>query len=491
MRPARRWALALPDPLVAATVAAVVAGTAIRARLGASQPLWLDETFTGAIAAQPTLADVGHQILLDVNSPFYYVIAHLWALVFGLSNASLRFPALVVSAVAPLLCLVAPGLARRTRLVWCALIALWAPGFAYAQEARCYSLVFCLGLAATIAFIALIDAPSRRRAIVWAGLGCLAVLAHYHALALIGLQGLAFLAIHRARALKAWPAALLFVPLFGWLVVHSERIVAFTAAGVAWYDRMRPMGLMHVLAFATGSLIPVALLFIALGVVRLARGATAAADLVPESSRGAIVAALTALGGTAFWVALAFLRPTFTMRYLMPFEPGVLLGLVLLAESLRRVWRLSSAVLILLFAKTAFDAAVAGVPPKVYSFERASDALMAQGTRSLAFFWDNPNNAVESPEQLAIVGGFFFQRRGVDVAVAPLINARGRDPNPRLLAMAQAPHASILWLYDTRVHDTAAKVFPPTIARMPGWRCHDFGATTIGILACSRGGAGD
>jgi hypothetical protein len=106
------------------TAGAVLLGFAIRTTVGADAPLWLDETFTGAIAAQPSLWSVVHQILQDVNAPIYCLLAHAWSQLFTLSNQSLRFPALVFGSIAPLLCLIpTPGIARRTRLLWCSLIA--------------------------------------------------------------------------------------------------------------------------------------------------------------------------------------------------------------------------------------------------------------------------------------------------------------------------------------------------------------------------------
>ena len=485
---ARRRAFAQPEPLAVATVVAIAAGVAIRAVYGADQPLWFDETFTGAIAAEPTLAATTRQILLDVNSPLYYLIAHVWSLAFGLSNASLRFPAFVFSSLAPLLCLIAtPSLPRRTRLVWAILVALWAPGFAFAQEARCYSLVFCLAVALASAFAALLDAPDRRRATLWAVLGCLAVLAHYYALVLVGIQGLTFLAIHRRRALACWPAALVFVPLFGWLAIHYDSIVAFTAAGVAWYNYLHPADLLDIAAFVTGSTLVMVPLLLGGGaavLVHVAARLRERADL--SGQRAAMLAASTSVAAAAFWIVLGFVRASFTLRYMMVFEPGILLGVALAAEALRRRWRTASALVIALFATNALLFAAVGRAPKIYGFQRASDALMAAGTRRLVIFWDNPNSAVEAPSQLAIVGGFFFARRGLEVHVEGLVNPRGADPNPRLLASAMGPDAGILWLYDTRIHDTAAAVFPPTIARTPGWACRDFGVAPVGVLACAR-----
>jgi hypothetical protein len=97
-----RLRVSLPDLLVAMTAGGVLLGFAIRTTVGADAPLWLDETFTGAVAAQPSLWSVVHQILQDVNAPIYCLLAHAGSLLFTLSNQSLRFPALVFGSIAPL-----------------------------------------------------------------------------------------------------------------------------------------------------------------------------------------------------------------------------------------------------------------------------------------------------------------------------------------------------------------------------------------------------
>jgi uncharacterized membrane protein len=486
-----RLRVSLPDPLVAMTAGAVLLGFAIRTTVGADAPLWLDETFTGAIAAQPSLRSVVHQILQDANAPIYCLLAHAWSLLFALSNRSLRFPALVFGSIAPLLCLIpTPGIARRTRLLWCSLIALWIPGFLYSQEARCYSLLLCLAIGSTIAFVRLIDEPNSKRASIWALLGSLSILTHYYALILIAFQGLAYVGLHQGRALRSWPAALVFLPVFAWLIVHSGRIAEFADPHIAWYSRMDPMQLLYALIFVAGRLDIALAIPLIVGLAVLFAVVCKPEAIKPEdtSQRSAWIAAATAVAGAAAIIALAFWRPSFTVRYLIPFIPGLFLGLGLMFEPLRRYWILSPLALILIFTV----AAIAWVREdrshaKIYNFQTASDALIAAGTQNLVFLWDHPANPVEDPSQLAIVGGFFFNRQGIDVHVTPLKLATHEDPNTRLIALADQPHSAILWIYDTNVHDTAARTYPPRITKLASaWRCHDFGSPPIGILACTR-----
>jgi hypothetical protein len=476
-------------PISTAAVA-VMLGLAVRS-MHADAPLWLDETFTGAIAAEPSLQAVVHQILQDVNAPLYYLFAHYWSLLFGLSNQALRFPAFVFGSIAPLLCLLpAASIPRRTSLLWCALTALWLPGLLHAQEARCYSLLLCLGIATTLAFVRLVDNPTTKRAAVWGVLAAAAISAHYYALVLVGLQGLAYLCLHGRRALRTWPAVFVFLPVVVWLSIHGQRIAAFADPQVAWYAPMTFGRVLGAFLYLAGSLLMAVMILLLAAiacVLAFVCEHKAAAD-EKNGGAGGSVAVAVALIGAASLITLGFWRPSFTDRYLVPFIPGILLGLALMFGRLQSYWRLAPVALVLAFAFGAILSIGDAQPTwKLYNFETASQALLTSGTRTLVFLWDHPASSVEDPSQLQIVGGFFFRRQGIDVPVIPLKLERQEDPNFRLLAAADEPHTGILWLYDTRVHDTAAKIHPPRLTELDStWQCRDFGAPPIGVLACSK-----
>jgi uncharacterized membrane protein len=481
----------LSDSMIAATAGALSLSFVIRFTHGTDAPLWLDETFTGAIAAQPTLRDVVHQTLQDVNAPLYYLLAHWWSLFFGLSNGSLRFPALVFGTIAPLICLIpTQGISWRTRLLWGVVTALWIPGFHYSQEARAYSLLLCLATGGTVAFVRMLDDPNTNRVSLWSLFSGLAILTHYYVLPLVGFQALVFLWLYRERALKTWPAALLFAPAGAWLLVHLRRIAQFSDPNVVWYQPLAPIELLNVLNFTLGApAIALAIILITCTAIifRFIRKSEGV-EREDRSQTSARTAALTGIASVAAVVALAIWRPVFTLRYLMPFVPSILLGIALVFERLQRSLRLSRLILVLSFACAAVVYNLQKDPAfKIYNFQTASNALIASGTKNLVFLWDHPNNMVEDPSQLAIVGGFFFERAGLDVHVAPVQLAAHEDPNPRLLALANQPGSAILWIYDKGVLRTAARTYPPRIGALdPAWRCHDFGLPPIGIVACSK-----
>jgi hypothetical protein len=482
-----RRLIADPDRFIMVTVAAICLGLMLRFTLAAGLPLWLDETFTGAFASSPSFRDCVYQILQDVNAPLYYVVAYGTAQVLGISNAALRFPALIFGCLAPFVCLIpARSIPRDTRLLWCALIALWIPGLAYSQEARCYTLLLLLSIATTIAFVRLLDATDNRRASLWALFGALAILTHYYALVLVVLQSCAYFAVHRRRALSTWPAGLIFLPVVAWLFVHAQRIADFVQPDIAWYFKLGVGDLLQMLGFVVGSSVVLLAIpfYAALALYWRRPGRSKSVPPLALQGTGAGVAVAVAFLGLGLVILVSFWRPLLTPRYLVPFVPGILLGLAVIPRSLGAFSYSATVVLVLMFG---FGALVEPPPNRSYNFEMASDALIAAGTKRLVFLWDHPANPIEDLSQLQIVGDFFFKRQGVAVDVKPFKLAEPGDPNPRLLEEARAPDTSILWLYHTRVTSTRAMTYPPRIAELdPAFRCRDFGQGTIKIVACSR-----
>jgi hypothetical protein len=499
--PAQNFAFR-PDRTAVVTALAIAVGIALRATTNVDAPLWFDESFTGAIASQPSLADVLHQSLIELNAPLYHFVAYAGARIFGVSDAGLRAPALIFGLLAPLLCLVpTAGIARRTKLLWCAATALWFPGAYFAQEARCYTLLQCLSILSTIAFVKLIDEPTTKRALLWISAGSAAILTHYFAVFLIGFQGLMYLAAHRRRALETWPAAIAFAPVALWLFFVLPRLSSFSNA--VWYPLTDMQRFVYLINFVVGNILFVPFLMLAAVMATVAEALRRRTRQLVEitdfeqtvSSAGVRFSVLAAVVGLATVLALSSFRPMLEARYLMPFAPGILLGCAVVFEKWPRFWFLSFLAPIVFSGLGAFDVRTRPVKD-YYGFEAASDEVMAAGAKHLVFLWDHPAHVAAEPKQLAIVAGFDFKRRGYDIDVTSLKLAPGDDPNERLLAAATQPHTAILWIYDTWVRGTAAAAHPPIIPSLdPAWRCHDVGKDetgkrAFGVLVCVTAGRG-
>jgi uncharacterized membrane protein len=461
------------------------------------EPLWLDEAWTIGIAGPAPWIDFFHQVYWDVNAPLYYLLMYLWQGVFGQSDLAMRAPSLIFVVATPLVLAFSrvEGLGRIERLTWASVMALWFPALCYAQEARSYAMLLFISTVQTLAFIRLLQRPSMGRATLWAAVAALAILTHYDAIFLGAVQGLIYLAVHRMRAVRTWPAALAFVPAFGWLIYHLPRIVQFARPGIAWYSVLDVDELTDDLLHLTGGrqvliLIAVGLLAIGLRLIPLLRSEMGRPEEPAKAVAPVWLAALAAVVSATALIAIGFLRPSFAPRYLTPDGPGVLLGIVLLIGAIagrRAAWALSVLVIMLSVAVTRQMMQGDRMAPRGYNYERASQILERVHPKHLVFLWDHPVDPIEHPEQLAAAGDAFFRRDGVKLSVDPVILKPGEDPNRRLLAGAAPPHSVILWVYDVAVHDTAAATFPPRITTLdPAWTCRHGGGDRFGILACWR-----
>jgi hypothetical protein len=476
---------------------ALVIGTAWRLLVGWNNPLWLDETYTGMIAMRPDIASLIRECLRELSGPVYYSTIWVWAKLAGVGNDALRVPSLLFSLAAPLLIWWRGHPERTTRLVWGALTVLWLPGLEYAIEARPYALLFMLGCIQAILLGRLLRAPSVGRAFFWCVVSALLILTHYHTLVVTGLQGLLFLLLRWRHAWRAWPAALVFVPVAGWMAIHLPLLFRFADPNVAWQQVLGPGDVTALPYFMLGGGHAAALI---LGLVLL----TAGYDLIVAMRRRAalpydpvdIAVAGASFLAVAIVFSMAFVRPSFSPRYLIPFMPGVLLGLAAWAARWERVSRFVPLALVGIFALLALrDLQARRANPElparyVFSWQHPSRDLKAAGARRLFFFWDNPTTAIADPEPMAQVAGFFFAREGADLPVRALILAGRRpppDPNRALAALATRPGDTFIWAFDRNVAGTLALTRPPRFDNAPGWRCRDYGRDHITVLTCLRG----
>ncbi len=486
--------------MLATALAVAAVAAALEIGLEGRDPFWLDESWTGGIIGQPTWRATFHQIYADVNAPLYYVVIRLWSGLAGLSDAALRAPSVAFAAsVALAAALVpAPGLTRVQRLGWAAVLAWWFPTLCYAEEARCYALLLLVCTLQTVAFMRLMQAPGLRRASLWATLAATAILTHYDALYLGAAQGVLFLARDPVRGLKTWPAALAFVPAFGWLAYHWPRIVQFARPDIAWYSPLHAAQLPQVVGYLAdgGELAPVGLALAAASAVSLRLALPPKPRSSSEAAReGGAAAVAWAVGAAALAAAgmiwVGFLRPSFTLRYLTPSAPGLLLAVVWVVDRLAGRRGAAGAVAVLAAVYLGLGgwmlASRLRMAPKRYNFEAASSLLAAKGASRLVFLWDHPLDPILAPEQLSALGGFFLHRAGRDIPVTPVVLAQGEDPNRALLQDAAPPGSAILWLYDTVVKGTGAARWPPRITALdPSFACRSFASGRFGVLACWR-----
>ncbi len=480
----------MPIDRAAITLAVILLATTImRFTVSESRPLWVDETQTGMLALQPTLRDFIHQCTYDINAPLYYLLARVWTHIAGYSNFALRFPAAICGLVAPLIALVPRTLIDRpVRFTWCALVACWIPGIWYSQEARSYTLVFMLAVANALAFANLVRRPSQGTAWAWAGLSATLILAHYFAASLVAVQGLTYLAIHKRRALFTFPAGFAFLPALVPIVIQARGLLMITGNSTSWMSLQTPWGVFRDVIFLVGN--PITLISIFLWLFLLLYIHLTPNSRISEPTAKVEnylwVSAGTSLASLILIVWLGFYFRIVTERYLTVFEPGLLLGLALIAH-----WKagrhLAAPALVALFAASTVEWALdyRGRVENPYNFEVASNALMTAHPTRLVFLWDTVLRLPQA--QLDPFGGFFFARAGQRLTVDGVNVTGDEDPNSLLLRHAAPPGTAILWVYDRFGRGTAARRFPPRIQQLdPTWGCRNFGRYEFVVLACDR-----
>ena len=502
-RRAPRWLG--PTALIAlALAAAALIGE--RVWLAASEPLWLDETWTAAIVSAPGAHGFWREVYLDVNAPLYYVFMRGWSHLFGLSDLALRIPGLVLAPLTAVLVLFARPDAEplEVRRGWAALLFFWW-GCGQFLDARCYAMLLALCTLQALVFARLLRRPSTGRAAIWCVISALAILCQYYAL-FIGLaQGLVYVWTHRARAARTWPALIALAPAGAWIVHHAPRLAQYGRPDVAWHQTVDASSSVALASFTVGAYSPWLTLMVAASLAlamlcplipakagnqtllhRRAPEPEPTTDLAPlwrTVAAGVLALVLVLLSGV--------LKPTLTARYLIPVTPSILLGVVLWARATRH-GSAALAGLVVAYAAfalnpTAFAAkARLGAP---YGSEAASAFLLSHSVTDVVFLWDHPATKIMDPVSLQRVGGVFFRRAGAQVAVTPMVAAQDEDASLALLNAAHGAHPGLIWIYD-RTGRTASRTHPPHIAQLdPYWICQTYGDGEIGSIACYRAGS--
>lgn len=471
----------------------VVAGVLIALRMafaGAGLPLWLDENFSAAIAVQPTVRGLIDWCLSELSGPLYYSTLWAWEKLAGESNVALRVPGQVIALATPLLVLWKGHPDREVRALWALMVGLWPFGFDFYITARPYAMVMLFGCLQAIAFLRLMTMPDTRRAALWALVSAMAILTHYHAVVITAIEGLVYLAAWRTRAVRTWLAALVFLPVAGWMAFHLAMVLRYATSGQTWYNLVGGTDLLVVPLFLFGGFATTLIVFVLLGVVARYR----VAEQQPVLRWSPEIALIGAgLASCAIVVGMGMVRPTFAMRYLLAYLGAVSLLVPLLLRAARPLVPMAPlAFALLLIGGAAAPLAQKLVHPDAprryaFNYQAASEWIMASQPRTgrLVFLWDNPTALMGHVDKLSEVGAFFFHRAGQrpDVAI-PKYPLYG-DPWPAVRAMAGGrSDAAVIWMADREVPMTSMLTHPIGILRDPRWTCRDFGQGQFTVLAC-------
>lgn len=461
---------------------------------GLLTPLWLDENFSATIAAQQNLKGLIDWCLNELSGPLYYSVLWAWEKVAGDSNVALRVPSLIFSMTAPAFLLWKGHEDRITRYLWALSVALWQPGFNIATEARPYSLMVFLGCVQAVFFLRLIQTPTTRRAAAWAGVSSLAVLTHYHAAVIAGVQGIAYLLTCRQAALRTWRAALVLLPMAAWMNWHLQVVLNYASSGNTWYPLLSWDGALFAPLFLCGSVATLIALGLMLPICLYVRvGEARSSGSVLRRLSPEMVLISTGLLSAALVVGVGFVRPSFSMRYLLPYVGAVSLLIPALLRDVKHLVPAAPMAILLLLIGSSIPPLVKRLADPLddhrygFNFEQPSAWIMDNSdTHRLVYLWDNPTALMGKPEKLADVGGFFFRRQSRPVDVLIPRYPMNADPHPAILALTRGrSDTAIIWAYDKAVPNTSGVLHPPRLMQDKArWKCRDFGAGQIVVLAC-------
>ena len=160
-----------------------------------AQSLWYDEGVSWYMTRMP-LPALTVWTANDIQPPLYYYLLWLWVRLAGTSEVALRFPSVFFGALTvPLLWITARRLLG-WRAAWLSvlLLALSPLHVYYAQEARMYTLLTCLGLLSSFLLLRLLSlqSPDLRSPTVWAYVltAAAALYTHYFAFFLLAAHAL-------------------------------------------------------------------------------------------------------------------------------------------------------------------------------------------------------------------------------------------------------------------------------------------------------------
>ena len=231
----------------------ILFGFTIRCAAIDFQSLWRDEIDAGGFGSPEmrmgeVLASGDFQMLAQTltqggfNGPLYFIALQQWTRTAGDTAFALRFPSALFGALAiPLIFILARRLLRGTHIEMfsrrVALIAAWlasiSPYFVwYSQEAKMYTEITALAMAAIYALRQAVDAADGRRAWPWWALvvvaTTLAVYSHILAALLIGVEVALFL-LWWPQSKRHWLGGLIalaaltlpYLPLFVWQLTSA------------------------------------------------------------------------------------------------------------------------------------------------------------------------------------------------------------------------------------------------------------------------------
>lgn len=199
----RNWA-----PILGVFWLTVAAGVIRFVPLGV-QSFHHDEVITVMRVIPGSFGHMLHEVKAsESNPPLYYVLAWLWTHEFGRSEWGIRsLSALAGTLTVPVGYAIGRQLAgRRVGLILTGILAFNPMLIWYSQEARSYAMLVLFGALSFLFFLRALDSGRKRELALWALSSALALLSHYFAFFLVGIEAVWLLIALRDRWRVVLPA---------------------------------------------------------------------------------------------------------------------------------------------------------------------------------------------------------------------------------------------------------------------------------------------
>jgi mannosyltransferase len=196
---------------VQAAAAVVLFAALVRVPTLGTQSFWGDEAITVGLLHKSFGSMLSAIPGSESTPPLYYVLAWVWARIWGFGEAGLRSLSLVFGVLTVFVVYRAAEMtgSRRAALAAGLLAAVNPLLVWYSQEARAYALFILLGAWSFLWFLRALEDPARRNLAMWAVASALALTAHYF-------------------------AAFLIVAEAGWLLAKTTRRREVALWGLPW-----------------------------------------------------------------------------------------------------------------------------------------------------------------------------------------------------------------------------------------------------------------
>ncbi|MBI4149373.1 glycosyltransferase family 39 protein [Candidatus Woesearchaeota archaeon] len=283
-----------------------------------SQSIWFDEAFSIHLARQSVMEIL---MLKEYSPPLYYLIAHEWAALFGISEYAIRLLSVMFGVAGIYAMFLFGSLLYDKRIgIFAALFMAVSPlQVYYSQEARTYTLLLLLTLSSMYFYVQFYRERKLRNAILYLICSLLLLYSHAYAVFIVLVQNAHYMAMRYAYRLPmkrwAWMQGVMLALYIPWILA----LPGLVAMGLyTWIPKPTLFTLSYALyAFPAGEI------FSILGLILVLVCLALAGILIRQSRKSGLHREMLLLAVWAIapifasFIFSVLVTPIFTVKYVM------------------------------------------------------------------------------------------------------------------------------------------------------------------------------